>query len=79
MLCRSQHEGVRGVEPREDLTRRTLLRRGAKLAYIAPVVIVAMKAEPAFAVSGGGGGRGRGGDDRDRAPGWRRSGDDHDD
>lgn len=34
------------------ISRRGLLHRGGKLAYIAPVVIVAMKAEPAFATSG---------------------------
>lgn len=32
-----------------DVSRRGVLRKGAKLAYVAPVVIAAMKAQPAFA------------------------------
>lgn len=39
----------------DTTSRRAVLRRGAKLAYVAPVVVVAMKAQPAFAASGGGG------------------------
>ena len=34
-------------------SRRGVLRRGAKLAYVAPAVIAAMKVESAFAASGG--------------------------
>ena len=47
-------------QPPEGVPRRHLLRQGKKLAYIAPAVIVALKAEPTFAASGGpgsGGGR----------------------
>ena len=44
------------MQERNDLTRRGLLRHGAKLAYIAPAVIVATRAEPAFALSYDGGG-----------------------
>jgi hypothetical protein len=36
------------------VSRRSVLRRGKKLAYVAPVVVAAMKAQPAFAASGGG-------------------------
>jgi hypothetical protein len=36
------------------VSRRSVLRQGKKLAYVAPVVIVAMKAESSFAASGGG-------------------------
>jgi hypothetical protein len=40
----------------EVVTRRRLLGRGAKLAYVTPLIISAMSADSAFAsVSGGGG------------------------
>ncbi len=41
-----------------DTTRRQVLRRGAKLAYVAPAIIAAVKVESAFAISAGGGGAG---------------------
>lgn len=51
-----------------EISRRSLLRRGAKVAYVAPVVIAAMKVDSAFASASGGdqkgggrGGSGRGG------------------
>jgi hypothetical protein len=34
-------------------TRRDLLRHSKRLAYVAPVVITAMKVQPAFAASDG--------------------------
>ena len=34
-------------------TRRRVLRQGAKIAYVAPVVIAAIKVETTFAASGG--------------------------
>ena len=43
----------------KGVPRRHLLRQGKKLAYIAPAVIVALKAEPTFAASGGPGTGGR--------------------
>ncbi len=43
------------VERPEGMSRRILLSRGARAAYVAPVVIAALKADSAFAskVSGG--------------------------
>src|SRR5687767_9142047 len=39
--------------PQDGTTsRRQILRHGKKLAYVAPVVIVAMQAQPAFSASG---------------------------
>jgi hypothetical protein len=35
-------------------SRRDVLRRGAKLAYIPPVILAALKVESTFAASGGG-------------------------
>ena len=35
------------------MTRRGVLHRGAKLAYVAPVVLATMKVESTFAASGG--------------------------
>ncbi len=37
------------LERSGGLSRRVLLSRGAKAAYVAPVVIAAMRAESAFA------------------------------
>jgi hypothetical protein len=47
----------------EVVTRRRLLGRGAKLAYVTPLIISAMSADPAFASVSGGGDGGSGGDD----------------
>ncbi len=38
-----------------EITRRGVIRKGAKLAYVAPVVIATMKATPAFAGASAGG------------------------
>jgi hypothetical protein len=42
------------------VSRRAVLRHGKKLAYVAPVILVAMKAQPGFAASAG--------DDKDKKP-----------
>ena len=43
--------------PPSNPTRRSVLRQGAKIAYVAPVVIAAMKVETTVAASGGSAGR----------------------
>jgi hypothetical protein len=41
--------------PQDGTTsRREMLRHGKKLAYVAPAVIVALHAQPAFSASGNG-------------------------
>ena len=51
-----------GVET--GITRRRLLHRGAKLAYVTPVILSTIALDPAFvSASGGGGGGGGGGND----------------
>lgn len=40
------------MERPEEMTRRRLLGRGARLAYVTPLIIAAAQAKPAFAVSG---------------------------
>jgi hypothetical protein len=35
-----------------NASRRSVLQRGAKLAYVAPVVVAALKADPALAQRG---------------------------
>jgi len=44
-------EHCESLDQSRGVDRRTVLRRGAKLAYIAPVVIIAMQAQESAAVS----------------------------
>jgi hypothetical protein len=36
-----------------EVTRRGVLRHGKKVAYVAPVIIIAAQAQPGFAASAG--------------------------
>ena len=57
-------------EPTPGTTRRDVLRRGAKLAYVTPAVLAAIKVESTYAASGGtgptGGNPGGGKKDKDK-------------
>lgn len=51
-------------QPNSAVTPRGILRRSGKLAYVAPVVIAAMKVESTFAASDGS----NGGNDKPKPP-----------
>jgi len=49
-----REEKVEHTDRPGEIARRAVLRRGAKLVYVVPAVLAAMRATPTYALSGGG-------------------------